>query len=363
MRKELDRLGLAENTILIFMTDNGTARGAEVYNAGMRGWKGSPYEGGHRVPFFCYVPWMDAVRNFSLYGAMDVFPTLADLCSIDISHLNIDGSSMFDRFRDNADRCIILDNQQCSYSPEYLHHATVVMNGDWRLVKGRELYNIADDSSQKRNIADKHPELVEKMLSKYDEWFRYVYDRREYAPIHIGNPKEPVACLTAHDLACKGAWNQDEVMSGINCSGGWYIYVEKTGRYKISLSRYPREAKGGIVSSIEVPEGCRSFTYYKDLNNRSECIHQFEYALNNAQTRSIRATYAQLMIGDYMEKKDLSNPNPMSGDYTFNDNSEVCEVNFFPLLKKGLNYLTAEFIFDKGPGEHNSAYYVYIEKQ
>ena len=139
--------------------------------------------------------------------------------------------------------------------------------------------------------------------------------------------------------------------------------MEKTGRYKISLSRYPREAKGGIVSSIEVPEGCRSFTYYKDLNNRSECIHQFEYALNNAQTRSIRATYAQLMIGDYMEKKDLSNPNPMSGDYTFNDNSEVCEVNFFPLLKKGLNYLTAEFIFDKGPGEHNSAYYVYIEKQ
>ena len=87
----------------------------------------------------------------------------------------------------------------------------------------------------------------------------------------FGNPKEPVACLTAHDLACKGAWNQDEVMSGINCSGGWYIYVEKTGRYKISLSRYPREAKGGIVSSIEVPEYKDFFPFIEKRVKLSYC--------------------------------------------------------------------------------------------
>ena len=66
LRKSLDELGLTENTILIFMTDNGTASGAKFkgldslplrgYNAGMRGKKSSVYEGGHRVPFFIHWP-------------------------------------------------------------------------------------------------------------------------------------------------------------------------------------------------------------------------------------------------------------------------------------------------------------------
>ncbi len=56
LRKKLDGLNLSENTILIFMTDNGTAAGHQVYNAGMRGRKGSEYEGGHRVPFYIYWP-------------------------------------------------------------------------------------------------------------------------------------------------------------------------------------------------------------------------------------------------------------------------------------------------------------------
>ena len=68
LRQCLARLGLAENTILVFMTDNGTANGAEFgrdklnseavqgFNAGMRGKKSSVYEGGHRVPFFIYWP-------------------------------------------------------------------------------------------------------------------------------------------------------------------------------------------------------------------------------------------------------------------------------------------------------------------
>ncbi|MCX6613520.1 MAG: sulfatase-like hydrolase/transferase, partial [Acidobacteria bacterium] len=56
LRKHLEATGLARNTIFIFTTDNGTASGAEVHNAGMRGNKGSPYEGGHRVPFFMHWP-------------------------------------------------------------------------------------------------------------------------------------------------------------------------------------------------------------------------------------------------------------------------------------------------------------------
>jgi arylsulfatase A-like enzyme len=52
----LDREELTENTIFIFTTDNGTSSGAKVYDAGMRGQKGSQYDGGHRVPFFLHWP-------------------------------------------------------------------------------------------------------------------------------------------------------------------------------------------------------------------------------------------------------------------------------------------------------------------
>ena len=55
MRSFLADKGLSENTIFVFMTDNGTVRGSKVFNAGMKGGKGSAYEGGHRVP--CFIHW------------------------------------------------------------------------------------------------------------------------------------------------------------------------------------------------------------------------------------------------------------------------------------------------------------------
>lgn len=55
LEDKLDDLGIADNTIVIFTTDNGTAAGRSVYNAGLKGGKGSQYEGGHRVPL--YIRW------------------------------------------------------------------------------------------------------------------------------------------------------------------------------------------------------------------------------------------------------------------------------------------------------------------
>ncbi|MCP4455243.1 MAG: arylsulfatase, partial [Planctomycetes bacterium] len=93
LREQLDALALTENTILIFMTDNGTANGAQFegltseairgFNAGMRGKKSSVYEGGHRVPFLMYWPagrWVGGRDIKSLTAHIDVLPTLADLC-------------------------------------------------------------------------------------------------------------------------------------------------------------------------------------------------------------------------------------------------------------------------------------------
>ena len=76
-RKLLKDLGVHDNTIFIFTTDNGTASGRQIFNAGMRGQKGSEYDGGHRVPFFLHWPdgGMDKLKKVdTLCHAVDVSP-------------------------------------------------------------------------------------------------------------------------------------------------------------------------------------------------------------------------------------------------------------------------------------------------
>ena len=82
MRAFLDANNLSKNTIFIFTTDNGTSSGASVHNAGMRGIKGSPYEGGHRVPFFLHWPQGGHDKGWSLdmlASHIDLMPTLLSM--------------------------------------------------------------------------------------------------------------------------------------------------------------------------------------------------------------------------------------------------------------------------------------------
>ena len=94
LRTKLRDLGIEENTILIFMTDNGTAAGCSVdeqnyvtngFNAGMRGRKGSEYDGGHRVPLFIHWPQGNLVNGRAieqLSANIDLLPTLIELCGL-----------------------------------------------------------------------------------------------------------------------------------------------------------------------------------------------------------------------------------------------------------------------------------------
>src|SRR5262249_36862707 len=78
---KLQEWGLEENTLVIFMTDNGGTAGVSLFNAGMRGGKVTPYQGGTRVPFF--VSWKGKINGGvdipKLAAHVDIFPTLAEL--------------------------------------------------------------------------------------------------------------------------------------------------------------------------------------------------------------------------------------------------------------------------------------------
>jgi arylsulfatase A-like enzyme len=98
LMSKLKELGIEDNTILIFMTDNGSSGGHLVYNAGMRGSKGSEYDGGHRVPFFMRWPGggIKAGINIDQITAhIDILPTMIEFCGLQAPEdVKFDGTSL-----------------------------------------------------------------------------------------------------------------------------------------------------------------------------------------------------------------------------------------------------------------------------
>lgn len=205
LREQLEAWGIADNTILIFMTDNGSSRGSGTFNAGMRGGKGTEWDGGHRVPFFLY--WADGEitggRDIDeLTAGIDVLPTLVELCQLNGDpEVNYDGESLVPLLEGKAwtERVLVVDNQRVTYPKRY--RKTAVMTERWRFLNGKELYEINEDPAQRKDVAREHPEVVATLKREFDKWWRDVYGSTKSSyPITIGSEQENSVFLTAHDL-------------------------------------------------------------------------------------------------------------------------------------------------------------------
>jgi arylsulfatase A-like enzyme len=268
---QLDRLGIAEDTIVIFMTDNGTASGRVNqqrirngkwggFNAGMRGNKGSEYDGGHRVPFFIRWPaggigGKDKAREDGYLAAhIDVLPTLMGLCGVTKPDgPPVDGIDLSQRLRSGAatlpDRTLFVHSQRIP-NPEKWRKCSV-MTERWRLVNGKQLFDIQADPGQRQEISAQHPKVVQRMTGDYDAWWKslsVVFDR----PIRIGlgSDAEPVTQLHPHDWQvtsqAQSSWHQNHVRKGHMGRGLWFVDVKKAGRYQIELRRWPRHVDKGM---------------------------------------------------------------------------------------------------------------------
>jgi arylsulfatase A-like enzyme len=225
LRTMLDREGLTENTIFIFTTDNGTSSGAKVFNAGMRGQKGSQYDGGHRVPFFLHWPagGLTGGRDVKPIAAhVDVLPTLIDLCGIPApQNVRFDGRSLRPllegRTEDGLwpDRILVTDSQRVKDPIKWKQSA--VMTSRWRLVNGTELYDIQADPGQQQNVAAEHPEVIARLRAFYEDWWAELEPTFQQAtPIHLGHPAENPTTLTCHDWITSPV---DSVAPGIRAAG------------------------------------------------------------------------------------------------------------------------------------------------
>ncbi len=290
-RKLLAELGIAENTLFIFTTDNGTATGQKVFNAGMRGKKGSEYDGGHRVPFIAHWPaagWNRQHASDRLCHAVDVVPTLVELAGgKQPEGLKWDGISirpLLDPAVDTAawpDRMLVTDSQRVRDPIKWKQ--TAVMSQQWRLVNGKELYDIEADPGQQRNLASDNPTQVAAMTAFYDAWWTELQPTfARTTEIYLGHPDAAVVSLTCHDWISEryAPWNQQMVRaaggyprppkggrqtakSAARHEAHWAVKVVTAGEYAVAVRRWPVEANRAIGSSLPpgqpVPGASRAF--------------------------------------------------------------------------------------------------------
>lgn len=196
--KRLEKWDLLKSTVIIFMSDNGMTGGAsgppakpmghdvdgrpmEMFNAGMRGLKGSPDEGGVRVPFF--VRWdgrITADREIDRIAAhIDIFPTLAELAGAQLPEPQIEGRSLLPLIenlqQDWPDRYLFTHVGRWDTGEEpndYQWKRFSVRSQKYRWVNGTELFDMEADPGQTTNIADQHPEIVAAMRTAYADWWK-----------------------------------------------------------------------------------------------------------------------------------------------------------------------------------------------
>ncbi len=267
LRQKLAEWEMEDNTILIFMSDNGqTGMGEtvpEMYNSDMRGLKGSEYEGGHRIPFF--IRWPDGHITggrsiIELTAYIDIMPTLLELCGVRVPpERSFHGMSFAPLLKGEKnpiweERCLATDTQRIAHPVKW--RKSCVMQNKWRLVNRHELYDIEADPSQKQDIAADHPDLVQKLQDAYDLWWDQCAEQFDGdVPISVGSSDEPRVKLCSHDLRNEQdhgvVWNQAQVRKGDSCFGYWAIEAEEDGTYQFELARWPEEAGHAIQAGID----------------------------------------------------------------------------------------------------------------
>jgi arylsulfatase A-like enzyme len=240
---KLRDLELERDTIVIFTTDNGPQQ--PRYNAGMRGRKGAVYQGGIRVPFFLRWPGtVSAGRAVDRIAAhVDVMPTLLEACgAAPPAGARLDGRSLMPLARGGAgewpDRSLYFQWHRGD-QPE-LFRACAVRTQRWKLVDGKELYDLDADYGETRDVAAAHAGVAARLRRGYEEWFRDVSATRGYAPPRpkIGTRFEDPVTLTRQDWrGPRAGWSADSL-------GHWEVEVAQSGGYSATLRTFPAESAG-----------------------------------------------------------------------------------------------------------------------
>ncbi len=259
--------GLDENTLIVFMTDNGP--NDPRYNGVLRGKKGEMHEGGFKVP--CMFYWKGKIGAAELpqtTSYIDIMPTIIEICGLDFA-------TQDDREVSGVSLKGILTGQQSQLEDRYLftHRSNtdldlypyngVIYNDQYKLINfgdsREELYDKLSDPSETNNLAESEPEILEKMRAQYDAWFSDVkpeYERSISRTAEIGILDTPVE-LPSHEALMSGRTRYFTNIHG--WAGDWFVdmapkdmiywdvVVDTEADYKVTL-QYSSKGESHSIS-------------------------------------------------------------------------------------------------------------------
>jgi arylsulfatase/arylsulfatase A len=260
----LDETGDADSTIVLFLTDNGPA--GPRFNVGLRGSKGTVYEGGIRAPLF--VRWPSQLKPGVIpdpAAHIDLTPTILDACGVPApTHCKFDGISLLDRWRGEVEslpeRTLFFQWHRGDVPQRYrgfaaresrfkLVQARGTQEGVWRAENDAkfELFDLKSDPAEKTNIAVDHPEVVHRLKAAYDRWFDDVSSTRGYDPplILVGTDHESPTRLTRQDWRDSGGgWDNHRV-------GEWRVRIVNADTYKVRVEFPEKGEHEGLTLLID----------------------------------------------------------------------------------------------------------------
>lgn len=269
----LEAQGLKENTIVLFLSDNGPAfpGGNSRYNGGLKGSKGGVDEGSLRVPLLVHWPEkIDAntAQKDLAFQHIDIFPTLLSIIGIDVDpSLKLDGvdlSAAWLGLRDiNRDKLMFtsrMRNTRMGDENGVVKSPGAVRSQKWAAIKSSDkkwsLYDIEEDEEQTKDLSKIHPLIMADMIIAYDEWFDIALaeGQPKHLPITISSSNGVGQILPAHEALLFGdgisyahgwGWSHDWIKGweSSTAKAVWPIKIEDAGTYTIQIAYQGDENK------------------------------------------------------------------------------------------------------------------------
>ncbi len=269
---KLDDLGLAEDTLVVFTSDNGGV--SKYFKAGLRSNKASVYEGGVRAP--CFVRWPGVIPAGGVIEGqashVDWLPTFCELAGVEVpADRVIDGKSLvsllkagkgakhheyvyhtWDRYFPNPDKRWSISDQRWKLLGQFGTDGTPSPSG-WKL------YDLEADPGEETDLKRKHPEIVDRLRGEFERWFADVTDGITYAPIRIpvGHPGEDPVEIEPSWAKWEGEhinytfdgydWDTIDGWKAPGEKATWRLDVLEPGRYSVTLSYGCRPLDAGGV--------------------------------------------------------------------------------------------------------------------
>ncbi|MCB1065493.1 MAG: arylsulfatase [Verrucomicrobiae bacterium] len=269
---KLDELDLAKDTLVIFTSDNGGV--SKFWKGGMNGSKSSTYEGGVRAP--CFARWSGVVPAGGVVEGqashVDWLPTFCELAGVELpADLKLDGKSLvpllkagqgathreyvyhtWDRYFPNPDKRWSISDQRWKLLGLFGESATPSPSS-WKL------FDLQGDPGESKNLATKHPEIVERLRTEFVRWFDDVTDGITYGPIRIpvGHPAEDPVEIEPSWAAWEGEninytfdgydWDTIDGWKSPGEKAAWRLDVIEPARYLVKLSYGCRPLDAGGV--------------------------------------------------------------------------------------------------------------------